>query len=766
MAAAAVLAGCGGRGAATADRPAIPVDKELEAKVEKTLKGLTLEEKVGQMVQLEIATVLDPATLQVDPAKAEEIFGTYKVGSLLNTIGGRAQSAAYTAEVVRQVQEASVRHLGLPCIYGLDMIHGASYLTDGTLFPQEINIAATFDPIHATHLGNALAYETKAAMTPWVFSPVMDLGRDARWPRGWESWGEDSYLSSVMSRAVVLADQGDDPNRIPIDKVAACAKHYLAYGVPWTGKDRTPAQVSPSDLRERYFAPFLESVRAGVLSVMVNSASINGVPTHANRELLTGWLKEELGWDGVIVTDWADVNNLYQREHTAADKVEALAQAVNAGIDMVMDPYDKHCCDDIRTAVERGLIPMARIDDAVRRVLRLKHRLGLFDRAVWPTDHFEMGKAEFAAYALEAAIASEVLLKNEGVLPIPQGRRILVTGPNGDSMRCLNGGWTYTWQGYGADGVAAGHDTIYEALAAKFGASKVRYVPGVRYVEGPDWQAEDASGIRAAVAAAWSSDVIVACVGENSYCETPGNVDDINLSGNQRELVRALAKTGRPIVLVLNEGRPRILGDIEPLAQAVVDIFLPGNYGGDALAELLAGDANFSGRMPITYPKHINALHNYDYKVSEQVGTMAGAYNYDARMDVLWGFGDGLSYTTFGYSGLTVSPEVFGPEDVLEVRVTVRNTGAVAGAEPVLLYSSDLVASMVPDVRRLRAFDKVTLAPGEARTVAFRLPASELAFVGPDGRWRLEAGAFRLAAGTEHALVTCSATKVWDTPNR
>ena len=744
--------------------PAIPQDKEIEANVEKLLNKMTLDEKVGQMVQITVDRVMRGT--QVDEERLQEVIGTYKVGSLLNVIGGRAQTAAYTAEVVRRYQKVSMEQIGIPCIYGLDMIHGATYLSDGVFFPQEINIAASFNRDNARNMGVALAYETRASMTPWVFSPVMDLGRDARWSRGWESWGEDPYLSAQMAREVTIADQGSDPNHIPVDKVAACAKHYMAYGIPLTGKDRTPAYTSVQELRERYFAPFKESIRAGALSVMVNSASINGVPMHANKELLTGWLKEGLNWDGMIVTDWADVNNLYSREHVAADKVEALALAINAGIDMIMDPYDVNCCTDIKTAVERGLIPMSRIDDAVRRVLRLKYRLDLFEHPVWDVSGFEMGRADFKAQALQAAIESEVLLKNEdGILPLKQGTRILVTGPNGNSMRSLNGGWSYTWQGSDTKEFAQAN-TIYEALANKFGESRVRYVPGVSYKPGGDWEAEDASGILLAAAAALVSDVIVCCIGENSYCETPGNMNDLNLSENQKNLVRALARTGKPIILVLNEGRPRILGDIEPLADAVIDVFLPSHYGGDALAELLAGDANFSAKMPITYPKYINALHTYDYKVSENVSTMEGEYNYDAKMDVQWEFGYGLSYTTFAYSDLkVVGPTEFTADDVLTFNVTVTNTGNRAGKEAVLLYSSDLVASMVPDNRRLRAFEKISLEPGQSKVVEFQIPASSLAFVGQDGKWRLEEGDFRISVGNQFAMVKCSATKVWNHQN-
>ena len=740
--------------------PAIPADKELEAKVEKTLKGMDLDTKIGQLVQLNINIITSGD--EVDPAKMESVFGRWKIGSILNVFQGMAQTREKTADIISKIQEASMRYIGIPTIYGLDMIHGATYLTEGTFFPQEVNLAATFDTRHAANMGAVMAYETRAAMCPWIFSPVMDLGRDPRWPRIWESYGEDSYLQSVMSVAETRAIQGEDPNHIGPDKVAACIKHYMAYGAPFTGKDRTPAILAEHDMREKYFRPFKECAEAGALSVMVNSASINGIPTHANRELLTEWLKEGLNWDGMIVTDWADVNNLYSREHIAADRKEALALAINAGIDMIMDPYDTLCCADIKAAVEEKMIPMSRIDDAVRRVLRLKYRLGLFDNPTWDVSGYDrFGCEEFVAQAREAAIESEVLLKNEGILPLKKGTRILVTGPCGNSMRTLNGGWSYTWQGTEASVYTEKFNTIYEALANKFGASNVRFVPGIEFDETRfAWQVEKNVNISAAAAAARSADVVVACLGENSYCETPGNIDDLNLSSNQKDLLRAVAATGKPVVLVLNEGRPRIIGDVEPLAKAVVDVMLPGNYGGDALADLLAGDANFSGKLPFTYPKHINSLHTYDYKVSENVATMAGEYNYDAVMDVQWPFGYGLSYTSFEYSDLKCSRTGFKSGDSLDFELTVKNAGKVAGKESVLLYSSDIIASMVPDVKRLRAFSKVDLQPGESKTVRFSIPADELAFVGQDGKRHLEKGDFRIAAGNCSLIVTCTETSV------
>jgi beta-glucosidase len=758
----AAFAACGPK--APKVEPAIAPDAQVEAKVEQVLKGMTLEEKAGQMVQLSIDIITNEAHDDVDPAKMDVIFGKYKVGSILNVLHDRAFDRAKTADFISKIQAKSMEHIGIPCIYGLDMIHGASYLTDGSLYPQEINLGATFNRDHASQMGRAMAYETRAAQCPWVFSPVMDLGRDARWPRLWESFGEDPYLQAEMARVETIALQGADPNHIGLENVAVSIKHFMGYGVPLTGKDRTPAYIAENDLREKYFRPFKECFQAGALTAMVNSASINGIPTHANKTLLTGWVKEQLNWDGMLVTDWADIDNLFTRDHVAADKREAVALGINAGIDMIMDPYDPECCNVIVGLVKDGKIPMERIDDAVRRILRLKVRLGLFENPTWEHAYPEFASEDFAKQSFDAAVESEVLLKNEGILPLKDNARVFVTGPNANSLRTLNGGWSYTWQG-NADAFVPQYNTILEAIRNRF--PRTTYAPGVEYDNADgSWQSENAAGIAKAVAAARLADVIVACVGENTYCETPGNMDDLNLSPNQKELVRKLAATGKPVILVLNEGRPRIIGDIEPLVKAVVDVMLPSNYGGDALAALLAGDENFSGKLPFTYPKHINSLHTYDYKVSEHRPEMGGSYNYDAIMDVQWTFGFGLSYTEFAYSDLKLeSPADFKAGDVLQVSVKVTNTGDRAGKEAVLVYSSDLVASLIPDVKRLRGFEKVALEPGETKTVTIEIPADDLAFVGADGKWRLEEGDFRLSCGGLGVMARCTETKVWETPN-
>lgn len=754
--------------------PAIPSDPVIEANIQQWLKKMTLEEKIGQMCEITIDVVTDFEKSRdgftLSEAMLDTVIGKYKVGSLLNVPLSVAQKKEVWAKAIRQIQEKSMKEIGIPCIYGVDEIHGTTYTLDGTLFPQGVNMGATFNRALVRRGAEISAYETKASCVPWTYAPVVDLGRDPRWPRMWENYGEDAYLNTVMGVEAVLGFQGSDPNHIGRYNVAACVKHYMGYGVPVSGKDRTPSAIPRSELREKHFAPYLAAIRAGALSVMVNSAVDNGMPFHANKELLTDWLKRDLNWDGLIVTDWADINNLCTRDHIAATKKEAIKIAINAGIDMSMVPYETSFCTYLKELVEEGEVPMSRIDDAVASVLRLKYRLGLFDNPYWDIAEYDkFGSPEHAAEALRAAEESEVLLKNDGnLLPLKQGTKILLAGPNANLMRCLNGGWSYSWQGHRADEFAGAYNTIYEALCNKFGKDNITYEPGVTYApyKNDNWWEENPVEIEKAVAAAANADVIIACIGENSYCETPGNLNDLTLSANQRNLVKALAATGKPVILVLNEGRPRIINDIEPLAKAVVHVMLPGNYGGDALANLLAGDVNFSGKLPYTYPKYINSLATYDYKPCENVGQMAGNYNYDAVMDVQWPFGFGLSYTSYAYSNLKVDKSSFAPGDVITVSVDVTNTGSVEGKESVLLYSSDLVASSTPDIKRLRGFDKISLKPGETKTVTLKLAADDLAFVGYDGLWRLEKGDFVLACGGKTVTVTCTDTKVWNTPNR
>ena len=799
---------------------AIPRDAALEAKVEKTLARMTLDEKIGQMLELNLDVMgkMTVENAQIDREKVRSVLQQYgrsdaevkemlkmtdqeiidklgafpvdiykgdtkrvwqlnetmldtliskwKVGSILNAPGTRAPSVDQWQKWIRLIQEKSMKYLGIPDIYGLDHNHGVTYTAGGTLFPQPINMGATFNTELVFKGAEITAYESRAANCPWVYNPVVDLSRDPRWPRVYESFGEDAIVNAKMVAAEIRGYQGDDNNHIDRFHVGTSTKHYFAYGAPWTGKDRTPAYLSPQMIREKYFEPFKAAALAGTLTMMVNSASVNGVPLHASYEYLTKWLKEDLQWDGFLVTDWADINNLFSREHVAKDKKDAIRIAINAGIDMSMDPYSVEFCILLKELVNEGKVSMARIDDAVRRILRAKYRLGLFDEPNTGGKGFEkFGSDEFATASLKAAEESEVLLKNDGILPLAKGKKILLTGPNANQMRCLHGGWSYTWQGSKAEDLSDKYNTIYEALCNKYGKDNIILEQGVTYNENGAYYDENEPQIDKAVVAAAQADIIIAAIGENSYTETPGNLTDLWLSENQRNLVKALAKTGKPIILVLNEGRPRLIADIEPLAKAVVDILIPGNYGADALVNLLAGDVNFSGKMPYTYPREINSLNTYDYKVSEEVGTMAGAYNYDAKVSLQWPFGYGLSYTTYEYSNLKVDKQTFTADDILTVTVDVKNTGSRAGKEAVLLYSSDLIASIVPDNKRLRDFTKISLEAGETKTVTFQLPAKSLAFVGADGKWTLEEGDFLLKIGNQQVGTACSKTKIWDTPN-
>ena len=812
---------CAAMGVTAQVKPAIPRDEALEAKVEKTLAKMTLDEKIGQMLELnldvmgktsvenakvdrekvrsvmqqygrskeEVDAILKKTDKQIidqfgnypidiyqgdtkrvwkiNEAMLDTLISKWKVGSILNAPSSRAASVDQWLGWIRLIQEKSMKYLGIPDIYGLDHNHGVTFTAGGTLFPQPINLGASFNTELARIGAEITAYESRAANCPWVYNPVVDLGRDPRWPRIWESFGEDAIVNSKMVVAEIKGYQGDDNNHIDQYHVGTSTKHYFAYGAPWTGKDRTPAYLSPQMIREKYFEPFKAAALAGTLTMMVNSASVNGVPVHASYEYLTKWLKEDLQWDGFLVTDWADINNLYSREHVAKDKKDAIRIAINAGIDMSMDPYSVEFCILLKELVNEGKVKMSRIDDAVRRILRAKYRLGLFEKPNTGGKGYEkFGCDEFAQASLKAAEESMVLLKNEGnILPLAKGKKILLTGPNANQMRCLHGGWSYTWQGSKAEDLSEKYNTIYEALCNKYGKDNIILEQGVTYNEDAAYYVENAPQIDKAVAAAANADLIIAAIGENSYTETPGNLTDLWLSENQRNLVKELAKTGKPMILVLNEGRPRLIADIEPLAKAVVDILIPGNYGGDALANLLAGDANFSGKMPYTYPKEINSLNTYDYKVSEEVGTMAGAYNYDAKVSLQWPFGYGLSYTTFDYANLKVDKASFTSDDILTVSVDVKNTGSRAGKEAVLLYSSDLVASIVPDNKRLRDFTKIELQPGETKTVTFKLPAKDLAFVNADGNWTLEEGEFVLKIGKLTQSIQCTKNKVWDTPN-
>lgn len=767
---------------------AITPEAGIEAKVDSVLGQMTLEEKVGQMTQITLDVIgkgdnvfSSHMPFSLDMAMVDTVITKYKVGSILNTATNVPMTNKQWYDVISVLQQKAIAATGIPLIYGVDEMHGATYTIGAIMFPQSIAMGATFNPSLVYEGARITAYETKAGNIPWNFAPVLDLGRDPRWARMWETYGEDSYLVSVMGEQAVRGYQGDDPNHIGKDRVAACLKHYMGYGVTFSGKDRTPSYHSEQDLRERHFAPFLQAIRAGALSVMVNSGMNNGLPIHMDYRLLTGWLKTDLNWDGVIVTDWADINNLYTRDKVASSKKEAIKLAINAGIDMSMVPYEWSFATYLKELVEEKEVPMSRIDDAVRRILRMKFRLNLFEKPYWPLDEYpDFASEKHAQVALTAAEEAITLLKNKNsILPLRKNARVLVTGPNANSMRTLNGAWTLSWQGDKVDQYAQQFNTILEAVQHKIGASNVVYEPGVTYKSGIShfvdgsfeektgaYYEENAPEISKAVNAARGVDYILLCLGENSYTETPGNLDDLYLSENQQQLALELAKTGKPVILILNEGRPRVISKIEPQMQAVVQIYLPGHFGGDALANILFGDVNPSGKLSYTYPKYPNATTTYDHKPSESQDRMQGAYDYNAVVSVQWPFGFGLSYTTFEYANLKVDKTQFKAGETLTFTVDVKNTGPRAGKESVLLFSSDRYASLTPDVRRLRVFDKISLEPGETKNVTLTLAANDLAFVGRDGRWVLEEGDFGIQVGSQVVEVKCTQTKKWTTPNR
>lgn len=756
-----MMVGCGGSG----ERRAIVADADLEKQVKEIVSNMTLEEKVGQMAEIGI-DILGNSTTGVATDEEfilkedvlDSLMQVYKIGSVLNA-PGKALSAQEWNRIIEKINEASIKHTGVPTLYGIDAIHGTTYTSGATLFPQEVNAAASFNRVLTRNMAEMTAYEVRASNIPWTYSPTLDLGRKHSWPRVWESFSEDAYLTAELGRQMVLGYQGEDPNHIDQYHIAACPKHFLAYGMTNSGQDRTPAYVSVAELKEKHFAPFKAAVEAGALSIMVNSASVNGIPTHADHELLTVWLKEGLGWDGVIVSDWSDVPNLYQRERISEDYKAAIVAAVNAGMDMAMIPYDLRFCTYLIEAVEEGLVSEERVEDAASRIVRMKLRLGLMETPnTYVADYPKFQGEEIREAAYTSATESITLLKNNNnILPIKRGAKVLVTGPNANKMRPLCGGWSFSWQGDIVDQRMPDGMTFYKALRAEGGAN-VQYVPSVEYVERGSYDQERVIDIQAAVRAARGVDYVVLCLGENSYCETPGNLKEMAISENQQALAKALAATGKPIILVLNEGRNRIIRSFVDDMDAVLHTYLPGTEGGRALASIIYGDVNPSGKLPHSYPKYSNAMTTYDHKVSESVGTMMGAYDYDAVVDLQWAFGYGLSYTTFEYSNLKVLEGAeFAAGDKVRISVDVTNTGDRAGKESVLLFINDDVASIVPDNRRLRDFDKIELQPGQTKTVEFEVAAEELAFAKNDANWYLEEGSYTVQCGNLVEKIHCTA---------
>ena len=734
-----------------------PKPSLLEQKINSLLAKMTLQEKVGQMAQVTLDVIGkgkdryssdEPFTL--DEKKMEKALVQYKLGSVLNASNNRAKTPQAWFDIINKIQQTAMikNKNGIPILYGIDAIHGETYTIGATMFPQQIAQAATFNRALVRRGAEITAYETRASSIPWAFSPLLDLGADPRFPRQWESFGEDPYLVSELGVQMVKGFEGEKNDISSPFKVASSIKHFLGYQVTLSGKDRTPAVISDQALKEYHLPSFKAAIEAGAKTIMINSGLINGVPVHANYKILTKLLKEELGFKGLVVTDWGDIENLHKRDHVAKDNKEAVMIAINAGIDMSMIAYNyEPFCDDLIALVKEGKVKQSRIDDAVRRILKIKFELDLFDK---PTtnikDYPAFGSKAFEQSAQNTAAESITLLKNtNSVLPLNKSSKILITGPNANSMRTLNGAWTYSWQGEKVEEFAGQYNTILEAMENKIGKENVSFVPGVSYkMSGKYWE-EYADEMEEAIAVAKNVDIVLLCLGENSYTETPGNLSDLYLSDLQTELAQKLATTGKTIVLILNEGRPRVISKFEKKMSAVVQTYLPGNFGGNALADILYGDVNPSGRLPYTYPQYPNALFTYYHKPSEARETTEGIYNYDADYNPQYQFGHGLSYTTFGYSDIKLSSKTLKKSETLTISVNVTNTGKAAGKEAVLLFISDLVASNIsPDAKRLRGFDKIDLKAGETKTVSFKIKPENIAYVNSDNKWITEVGEFSI----------------------
>ena len=743
-------------------------------KVEEILAGMTLEEKVGQMTQITLNVFFKggkkdhrPLPLTMNPEVLDSAFNIYKIGSVLNTVNSKAQDKEWWNKTVKRLNQKAIEETGIPVLYGIDAIHGAGYTSGATLYPQQIGQGASFNPELVKKLNELTAYEMRASNIPWTFSPVMDMGRDPRDPRIWETYGEDIYLAQELGKAAVQGLQGDDPNHIGPKRGAACLKHFLAYNSN-SGKDRTPLSISTRELKEIHAASFQAAIDAGAKSIMINSGLLNGMPVHANFEILTRLLREEMGFDGMIVTDWKDIENFYDRDKIVSSQKEGVKLAINAGIDMSMVPYNFKFCDYLIELVNEGEVPISRIDDAVTRILKLKMDLGLFETPnTNQKDYTEFGGMYFKRLAYQGATESITLLKNEDdILPLEKNVKVLVAGPNSNSMRTINGGWSYSWQGEKTEEFAKDYHTFLEAVQNKIGHQNVKYVEGVSYdFEGKYYMEKDID-IQKAVKAAKSVDYVLLFLGENSYTEKPGDLHDLYISDNQKDLALALAETGKPIILVLNEGRPRIISKFEHKMNAVVQTYLPANYGGDALADVLFGDSNPSGKLPYTYPMYPNSLITYDYMPAEKQDKMEGQYNYESDVAIQYEFGHGLSYTTFEYSDFTVSSNTFGPNDQIEISVKLSNTGDRTGQEVVMLFASDLVASVSPANKRLKRFEKIKLKAGESKMINFSIGAKDLAFYNYNNQLVSEKGDFKLRINDFEQIITLTAGIAFDKPSQ
>tara|TARA_S200000501_G_scaffold378818_1_gene443944 strand:+ start:973 stop:3270 length:2298 start_codon:yes stop_codon:yes gene_type:complete len=730
---------------------------DIDKKVNELLLEMTLEEKVGQMAQVNLTVIARGPSkwkstfpLEVDPKRVKRAIVEYNIGSVLNTINTTAQTKETWYKTISDIQKYAIdsTRMKIPIIYGIDAIHGTTYTAGSTMFPQQINTAASWNEENAYNMALVTAYETRASGIPWNFSPVLDLGIDPRFPRQFETFGEDPLIVERFGEAMIKGYQGMNNDISNKNNVAACMKHFVGYQAVISGKDRTPAYIPENVLSEYHIEPFRKAIDAGAKTIMINSGLINGLPVHANYELMINVLRNKLGFEGVILTDWQDINKLHDRDKIAKNIKDAIKIAINAGIDMSMIPYNyEQFCKLLVTLVKEGEVSMKRIDDAVSRILRLKIELGLFDNPVTNYNNYEdFGSVKHHQLAYKAASESITLLKNnKDILPLKGNPRILVTGPNANNMRTLNGAWTYSWQGDQTDDFAEEYNTIYEAVRNTYGSNNVKYVPGISYRKGGNYYDMDEIDIKKAVEEARRSDYILLCLGENSYTEKPGDLNDLNIHKLQSKLAVELSKTGKPMVLILNLGRPRLISDIEPLMSAVVNIYLPGNFGADALADILSGKLNPSGKLPYTYPAYPNSLLPYFYKPSEVQNNAQGAYNYVGEVNNLYDFGFGLSYSDFKYSNFGVDKDTFSLTDTININVFVKNESAIDGYETVQLYSSDLYASITPDIKRLRDYNKIHIKSGETKRLTFSLPVSELVFYNYKNEPVIEEGRFKMS---------------------
>ena len=733
---------------------------DIDKEVDDMLKLMTLDEKVGQMTQINLTVIAKGPNkwsssfpLEIDPKKTKKAIVDYKVGSVLNTINNTAQKPKVWFKTISDIQSYAIdsTEMKIPIIYGIDAIHGTTYTDGATMFPQQITTAASWNPENAYNMALVCAYETRASSIPWNFSPVLDLGLDPRFPRQFETFGEDPLMVERFGDAMIKGYQGEKNDVSNKYNVAACMKHFVGYQAVISGKDRTPAYIPDNVLSEYHIEPFKKAIESGAKTIMINSGLINGFPVHADYNLMINVLRNKLGFQGVILTDWEDIRKLHDRDKVAKNQREAIKIAINAGIDMSMVPYEyEHFIKNLKSLVEEGEVSIERIDDAVKRILKLKLELDLFNNPVTNYEEYDdFGSKKHHQLAYKSASESITLLKNnDDILPLKGNSRILVTGPNANNMRTLNGAWTYSWQGELTDDFAGEYNTIYESIRNTYGSNNVKYIPGVSYRKDANYYDMDEIDIQKAVNEARRSDYIILCLGENTYTEKPGDLNDLNIHRLQSKLALELSKTGKPIILILNLGRPRLISDIEPLMSAVVNVYLPGNFGADALADILSGKVNPSGKLPYTYPAYPNSLLPYYYKPSEVQNNAQGAYNYVGEVNNLYDFGYGLSYSDFKYSKLSVNKDTFNTDENINIGVSITNDSDIDGYETVQLYSSDQYASITPDVKRLRDFTKIHIKAGETKAVSFSLPVSELEFYNINNIPVVEEGKFKISINT------------------